>query len=215
MNKDKIKWQGSDDLSEKLMPIDQLTLDPNNTREHSDRNIEAIARSLAKWGQVKPIVVWENNKATFVVAGNGTVISARALGWTHVAVTNFHGSYEDAIAYAIADNRTAELAEWDLPELATQFKKLVDEGWDLDDLGWAQHEWAPLLDAEWEPREPKEKSDDDGDSPNIRVFFIKEQWDVVVRALALLRQGGDYTDGEALAVICSCWIDAEHLRREE
>ena len=37
--------------------IAQLSLDPKNARKHSARNLEAIAASLLKFGQRKPLVV--------------------------------------------------------------------------------------------------------------------------------------------------------------
>lgn len=90
--------------------VSTLTFDPSNARKHGDRNLEAIKSSLAKFGQQKPIVV---DSAGVVVAGNGTLAAAKALGWAEidVVVTDLAGS--QATAFAIADNRTSELAEWD------------------------------------------------------------------------------------------------------
>jgi len=54
-----------------------------------------------------------------VRAGNGRLAAAKALGWTHIAAVVVDDSSIDAVAVAIADNRTAELAEWDSETLAT------------------------------------------------------------------------------------------------
>lgn len=91
-------------------PIDSLTPDPENVRKHSDRNIQAIKASLERFGQQKPIVVDQDG---VVVAGNGTLTAAKALGWTHIEVVRTSLSGDERAAFAIADNRTAELAEWD------------------------------------------------------------------------------------------------------
>src|SRR5947209_20180479 len=92
------------------LPIASLHADPANTRRHSVRNLDAIMSSLVRFGQQKPIVVDGNN---LVRAGNGTLSAARALGWTHVDVVRTALIGVEATAFAIADNRTAELAEWD------------------------------------------------------------------------------------------------------
>ncbi len=106
------------------MSIHELSNDPANTRKHNDRNIDAIIASLRRFGQQKPIVVDCNN---VVRAGNGTLEAARRLQWESIdcIYTSLNGS--DAIAYAIADNRTAELAEWDEDTLAAQLNGLLTE----------------------------------------------------------------------------------------
>jgi hypothetical protein len=93
------------------VPLHTLTPDPANARKHPDRNIVAIRGSLAAFGQVKPVVVREATGT--VVCGNGTLAAALALGWTHIAAVVKPMDQATATALAIADNRTAELAEWD------------------------------------------------------------------------------------------------------
>ena len=96
-------------------PCDSLVLDPANARKHGAPNLEAIKGSLAVYGQRKPIVA--NQGTRTVIAGNGTLEAARALGWTHIAVVFTDDDPMTAVGYAIADNRTAELAEWDAEAL--------------------------------------------------------------------------------------------------
>ena len=104
--------------------VHDLSNDPANARKHNDRNIDAIIASLRRFGQQKPIVI---DKTNIVRAGNGTLEAARRLGWESIdcVTTSLQGS--DAIAYAIADNRTAELAEWDEDTLAAQLNGLLTE----------------------------------------------------------------------------------------
>lgn len=99
--------------------LSELTLDPNNVRKHSKRNLEAIRESLTRFGQVKPIVISQNHT---VIAGNGTVEAARVLGWDEVEAVFFDGNVDEAKAYAIADNRTAALADWDNEGLLAQLE---------------------------------------------------------------------------------------------
>jgi len=92
------------------LPIAALSPDPANARRHGERNLEQIKASLRRFGQQKPIVVDATN---VVRAGNGTLAAARALGWTTIAAVRSDLAGADLTAYAIADNRSAELAEWD------------------------------------------------------------------------------------------------------
>jgi site-specific DNA-methyltransferase (adenine-specific) len=118
----------------KQIAIAQLSLDPSNARKHSQRNLEAIAASLSKFGQRKPIVVHRG----VVLAGNGTLEAAKTLGWSDIAITEVPNDWDldTAKAYALADNRTAELAEWDESELAKQLLDLQEKDWDITELGF-------------------------------------------------------------------------------
>lgn len=133
------------DLVAELVPLDSLVPDPDNARKHNDANLSAIKSSLIHFGQVKPIVATADG---VVIAGNATLTAARDLGWKKVAVvrTPADWSHDQAMAYALADNRTAELAEWDHEVLATQLVDLDAVGWDLASLGFPALE--PPLDPE-------------------------------------------------------------------
>lgn len=116
--------------------IESLNLDPNNARKHSKRNLDAIAASLNKFGQRKPIVVHNGT----VIAGNGTLEAAKSLGWTEIGITRCPDDWDadTAKAYALADNRSSELAEWDDLVLANQLLDLDGAGWDIAELGFNQ-----------------------------------------------------------------------------
>lgn len=103
-------WKGPKQLIPMLVDRQQLAADPRNARAHDARSIKAIADSLARFGQRKPIVV----RRGVVIAGNGQLAAAEALGWDRIAVVDGSDlSDTDATAFGIADNRTAELSTWD------------------------------------------------------------------------------------------------------
>lgn len=114
--------------------IKSLTMDPENARTHSEKNIKAIAGSLTTFGQRKPLVVWDN----IVIAGNGTIEAAKSLGWEKIEITRVPSdwSHDQARAFALADNRTAELAEWDNDILANQLIDLDSVGYEINDWGF-------------------------------------------------------------------------------
>ena len=115
--------------------VDAVKPDPANARTHDKANLEAIAGSLSRFGQVKPIILWGD----VVIAGNGTLQAAKSLGWTEIQATRVpkEWTYEEARAYALADNRTAELAAWDSALLADQLLELDAAGWDVAEFGFA------------------------------------------------------------------------------
>jgi hypothetical protein len=132
------------------VPLDDLVNDPQNVRLHSRRNMDAIKVSLSRFGQQKPLVVTPEGT---IIAGNGTFVAARELGWTHISVARIPTSWsrDEIVAYAIADNRTSELGEWD-------YGVLVDSLGDLDNdlviaAGWDEAGLQFLLDP---PKKPKE-----------------------------------------------------------
>ena len=115
--------------------IDKLIQDPANARSHSKRNIQQIAESLAEFGQRKPIVVTSGN---LVLAGNGTHLAAKLLGWEDLVAVVVPDEWTELEqrAFAIADNRTAELARWDGTLLAAQLERLGAEGFTPTSLGF-------------------------------------------------------------------------------
>ncbi len=123
------------ELAVRSVPVQDLRLDPGNARRHGRRNLDAIKGSLSSFGQRRPLVVLPD---LTVIAGNGTLEAMRELGWTEVAVTVVpeDWSADQARAYALADNRTAELAEWDDAVLGQTLSELVAEGWDLASMGF-------------------------------------------------------------------------------
>lgn len=101
--------------------IETLTPDPHNANTHDARSIEAIARSLKQFGQVKPIVV---DAAGVILAGNGTREAALSLGWESIWIVRTELTGDEARAFAIADNKVAEFAEWDFDKLQAQLDDL-------------------------------------------------------------------------------------------
>ena len=127
----------ADGLAELAVDIASLAPDPANSRKHDERNIQTIKGSLARFGQLKPIVLADNGVT--VVAGNGTLMAAKELGWKKIAAVRSSLDGSEATAYGIADNRTAELADWDADVLSKLIQSLDGElttvaGFDDDEV---------------------------------------------------------------------------------
>lgn len=210
------------DLAPLARPVDALQLDDENVRLHADRNLGAIKASLTRFGQTKPVVCQAGTSPLRVVAGNGTLMAARALGWTHLAATVVELSDADARAYAIADNRTAELAEWDAPALEALMKRIgEDDPGMAEDLAFTQAELDALLveageGLAIEPTALPKLPDGDRSPFRQQAFSLHETQDATVkRALALaIERGGGTSEvntnrnGNALAAICRAYLEA-------
>jgi hypothetical protein len=129
----------AEDLRSLAYPIDKLELLPGNPRKG---NVEAVARSLEAFGQRKTIVARrkDDSDVGIVLAGNTTLQGGRKLGWSHIAVTWVDDDDKTAAAFALADNRTHDLGEYDDQALIDMMEQVKDDyamfdatGYDLAD----------------------------------------------------------------------------------
>ena len=207
---DKQKGDIAEDLHPLIISLAGVRFDPANARKHNERNIETIKSSLSQFGQRKPIVVQKDGM--IVRAGNGTVEAAKALGWTHIAATICDDDNLTAAAYAIADNRSGDLAEWDYETLGDLIDGLGQENEELTkSLGFSETEITDLLAADWSP--PDAEGDLGKDYENLTtVKFDGEQWGIVSQAIEIVRkQRGNkgLEPAACLEAVCSGLLDRE------
>lgn len=110
-------------LRDLRIPINTVEPFPGNPREG---DVGAIAESLRRFGQQKPIVVQEATR--YIVAGNHLWRAAVALGWTEIAANVVPMDDKTAEAFLIADNRTSELGSYDEDALGDLLRKIAAEG---------------------------------------------------------------------------------------
>jgi ParB-like chromosome segregation protein Spo0J len=104
-------------------PVDRLTPLPENPRRG---DVEAVARSYATFGQRKPIVARREGDGGIVIAGNHQLAAARELGWEKIAVVWVDDDDITAKAFALADNRTADLGTYDDSDLLAMLQAVHD-----------------------------------------------------------------------------------------
>ena len=139
------------------VPVDDLVHDPANARTHNERNLNAICGSLRQFGQRKPLVVQQ--QGMIVRAGNGTLEAARKLGWSHIAALLVDEDNVAAISFAIADNRTAELAEWDDDVLVRMLHEVEVGDEELQQMFAELAEDLSLIDADSRVNEEAESAE--------------------------------------------------------
>ena len=174
------------------VPLNSITPDPANVRLHSDTNLDAIKGSLARFGQQKPIVV---DRSGVIRAGNGTYAAAKALGWTEIQVVRTDLEGLEATAFAIADNRTSDLSEFDQPSLGKLLGELRAEdalagvGFSDGDLDALLADLSRGLDLETELDDPGP-----GEPPDAPVAREGDLWTLGDHRLLC----GDSTSPEAV-----------------
>ena len=104
-----------------LIPIERLKPYEKNPRKG---NVRAIAESLAKNKQYRPIVVQKSTRK--ILAGNHTWQAAKSLGWDKVAAVLIDVDTEQAKRIVLADNRTSDIAEYD-DEILAELLASLDE----------------------------------------------------------------------------------------
>ena len=106
----------------KEVSLSSLKTPELNTRIHPEKQIREIQRSLEKWGQIKNIVIDENN---FILAGNGLVEAMRAGGYKKATAMVLYGLTEnEKKKLMMADNKTAGLGIDNLNNIEAIIKDL-------------------------------------------------------------------------------------------
>lgn len=205
--------------------LDTLKPDPKNRRRHTERNLDMIRASLRDVGPGRSIVIDETDQ---VLAGNGVLAVAASAGIakvqiveagpdTLVAVRRRGLSDEQKRALAIADNRAAELSEWN----AEQLEEDRAAGLDLRAF-WTEEEEAELAShaaaAEVERLAGEQVPGEDDETPaavtsgDYQTFSCPlsvDQERVVRAALRKARQVFEVTTaGEALTKALAAWSAA-------
>lgn len=137
------------------VPIRALRPNPRNARTHSARQIRLLKESIQTFGQIKPVIIDDNNT---ILAGHGFLEAARLAGLSRIAVLRFsHLTETQKRAYLLADNKIAEEAGWDREMLAIELGELADllpaEGFDVSLTGFQTPEIDLLL-ADMAPSRP-------------------------------------------------------------
>lgn len=151
-----------EDLRSLAFAVDMLMPLPGNPRRG---DIAAVARSYAAFGQRKPIVARRQGDSGIVIAGNHQLEAAKQLGWKNIAVVWVDDDDMTASAFALADNRTADLGDYDDDALAAMLAG-IDDAALLEATGFDQDAIAKLMGA-------------DQDAPD-QSADLQSNWAVVV-----------------------------------
>lgn len=176
------------------LPVDDLQTFSRNPRRG---DVNAIAVSLAKHGQYRPIVVNAGSltgRRNEVLAGNHTLLAARSLGWKAIDVAMIDVDEDTARSIVLADNRLADLGEYDLGDLHALMSSLED----LGGTGYSSDDLAELERALFPPEPPRTDADDVPEAPEDPVSEVGQIWQLGSHRLLV----GSCTEVDAVRRLC-------------
>lgn len=159
------------DAIEKIKPLDLFPY-ANNSRLHSEEQINQVCSSIKEFGFTAPILIDEEN---MVLAGHGRLAAAKKLNLEVVPCVRLKGLSEaQKKAYVIADNKLTENSEWDNSLLAIELQRLEELDFDLTMTGFSVEELSALMNIE----ELEEGKCDPDESPEPQAESITKPGDI-------------------------------------
>jgi DNA modification methylase len=124
-------------------PTERLTPYANNSRLHSEADLDKIGASILKWGWTMPVLADEEGG---LIAGQARVGAAAKLGMQSIPVIVARGwSEEEKRAYCLADNQLAARANWDPELLRNELRELEAAGFDVGLIGFDPDQLETVL----------------------------------------------------------------------
>lgn len=133
----------------KTIKIENIKPYENNPRQN-DEAAERLKESIEKFGFRVPLLI---DKDLVIVAGHTRYKAAKLLGMKELPCIEIEGLSEDEIkAFRIADNKYAEMSNWDFTKLAEEVKALDNISFPTEFLGFSENELGNILSGlEFEP----------------------------------------------------------------
>jgi DNA modification methylase len=145
----------------------------NNSRTHSEQQVQQVASSIKEFGFTNPILIDEDNG---IIAGHGRLLAAQKLKLDEVPTITLKGLTEaQRKAYVIADNQLALNADWDIDALKVEVDRLTELDFDIDLLGFDDDFLSSLLEEE-----PAEGLTDEDSVPDVEDDPVTVEGDVWV-----------------------------------
>ena len=124
------QFHGDRAISLEMLSLSRIKVNPNNAREHNRKQLTKLARCIEKFGFITTVAVDETDQ---LLCGHARVLAAIQLGMQAVPVVRArHLSEPQKRAFALADNRLAELASWNEQSLKRELQFLCDLNVDYD-----------------------------------------------------------------------------------
>ena len=136
----------------------------------NDPAVDAVAKSITEFGFRQPIVV---DSQGIIVVGHTRLKAAKKLGMDKVPVhVASELTPEQAKAYRIADNATADRASWDLDILPLELSELDTMNVDLSTLGFSDDYLQQIMG----PKEGLTDPDEVPEAPADPITKVGDLW---------------------------------------
>ena len=176
---------------------------PNNPRVN-DEAVAGVVASIREYGFIGAIIV---NRDLVIINGHTRVKAMKEIGAESIpAIVVDHLTPEQEKALRIADNKTGEVAKWDMDLLKAEMKALQEAGFDMGALGFDTSELDELLGG---TADEMGQTDPD-DAPEAPEVAVSKPGEVYVLGQHLLLCG-DSTRREDVAKVAGdgtvdCWL---------
>ncbi|OOF39885.1 hypothetical protein BKK49_07110 [Rodentibacter rarus] len=197
------------DLEIEYLNIRDLIPYVNNSRTHSENQVNQIVASIKEFGFCNPILIDEDDG---IIAGHGRLLAAQKLNLETVPTVRLIGlTKAQRKVYIIADNQLALNAGWDLDMLRVEVEQLSELDFNLSLIGFENDVLDKLLDIEAEmPVLP----DGEKDPFQRKTFTLHDEQaqvvdDAILKAKTspLIDTGlNENSNGNAIAYICEQWL---------
>lgn len=156
-----------------MQHVDVLIPYAKNAR-HNEKAVDKVASSIQEFGFKNPIIVDEHNE---IIAGHTRLLAAKKLGIIEVPTIKADDlTPEQVKAFRIADNKTAEIAEWDYELLAQELEELKLADFNLELTGFDFSEAEQLLDTLKDENEQLEEDDYEIEIPDNPITQKGDIW---------------------------------------
>mgnify|MGYP001082295537 FL=1 len=159
----------------------------NNSRTHSEDQINQVASSIKEFGFTNPVLIDEQGG---IIAGHGRVMAAKKLGLAEVPTITLEGLTKAQVkAYVIADNQLALNSGWELDVLKLEVETLGEMDFDISLLGFDDSFSLDLLSGAEDDGNlsltPEEKLENymNGDTKILRLAYTQEEIESVTAML--------------------------------
>ena len=211
-------------MSDQELSIEDLEFDANNARRRTERSNHAIRTSLQKFGPLRSLVGQRLPDGRIIIrAGNGTLEEAGQLGFEKARIVERQPDELIVVVaddlpeekwrqYAVADNRSSDLSEWDVGVLAEAHEEVDLSDWfnpeeieDWDNI-------APPEDEEWNDAFNSVPSGDRAPFQEMTFTLHDEQAEQVKAALSAAKGMGPFnsenknSNGNALSRVCEVFL---------
>lgn len=193
------------------LDINELVEYEDNPRENAQA-VEPVAESIKQFGFKVPIVIDKDN---VIITGHTRLRAAKMLGMERVPTIQADDLTEDQVkAFRLADNKTAELADWDMTKLANELSVIFDI--DMTALGFEDNEFSDVYADDF--GEDFELPNGEQNPIRTMTFTLhREQKELIEYAMQLVENdiietyGNEHKKGNALYEVVRQWAEQKRL----
>lgn len=181
-------------LSIKYKATGELIPYANNSRTHSEQQVQQVAASIKEFGFTNPILIDHDGG---IIAGHGRLQAAQLLSLDEVPTIMLEGLTEaQRKAYVIADNKLALNSGWDDELLKVEIEALTESDFNLDILGWdtlpsfAEEIDYSILDDKFDGSDNDVRAMQDDVKKALLIEFEADHYLEAVEAVSYWREQG-------------------------